>query len=96
VKKLQKFRFVLYVAAETQNSLLAATNLNALCREHLPGLHEIEIVDVFKKPERALADRIFMTPLLIRTAPSPPQRVIGTLSQPERLLQALGLRPAAQ
>jgi circadian clock protein KaiB len=90
-----KFRFRLYVADDTLNSGLAVANLTALCRDHLPGRHEIEIVDVFKEPARALADRVFMTPLLIRLAPLPELRIIGTLSQPEKVLPALGLEPAA-
>ena len=85
------FRFVLFVADHTQNSALAIANLKAICHTHLPDRHEIEIVDVFKEPQRALADRIFMTPILIRLAPTPVCRIIGTLSQPEKVVQALGL-----
>jgi circadian clock protein KaiB len=95
MKSHLKFKFLLYVAADTQNSVLAVANLTALCREYLPGRHEIEVVDVFKEPARALADRIFMTPLLIRLAPSPVLRIVGTLSQPEKVLQALDLEPVA-
>jgi circadian clock protein KaiB len=95
VKPHSKFKFVLYVADDTQNSALAVANLTALCREHLPGRHAIEVVDVFKEPVRALADRIFMTPTLIKIAPLPVRRIVGTLSQPEKVLQALGLEPAA-
>lgn len=94
VKPHPVFKFVLYVANDTQNSVQAVTNLAALCREHLPGRHEIEVVDVFREPKRALADRIFMTPLLICLAPGTVQRILGTLSQTERVLSALGLEPA--
>ncbi|HSH94369.1 MAG TPA: circadian clock KaiB family protein, partial [Roseimicrobium sp.] len=59
------YRFLLYVADDSQNSVLAIANLNAICREHLPGHHEIKIIDVFKEPKRALADAVFMTPTLI-------------------------------
>jgi circadian clock protein KaiB len=85
------FKFRLYVADHTPNSALALTNLTALCRAYLPDRHEIEIVDVFRTPERALLDGIFMTPALVKLAPSPVRRVVGTLSQTERTLQALGL-----
>jgi circadian clock protein KaiB len=95
VKTPANFKFLLYVAADTQNSTLAMANLAALCREYLPGRHEIEVVDVFKEPRRALADRVFMTPTLIKLAPLAVRRVVGTLSQPGRLLQALGLEPEA-
>lgn len=89
------FKFLLYIADDTQNSVIAVANLKAICRQHLPDRHEIEIVDVFEAPQRALADRVFMTPLLIRLAPAPVRRIIGTLSQPEKVLQALGLESAA-
>ena len=91
-----EFRFLLYVADHTQNSVVAVANLKALCAAHLPGRHEVEVVDVFKEPERALADRIYMTPTLIRLAPLPVRRIVGTLSQVERVLHALGLEPISE
>ncbi len=85
------FRFRLYVADDALNSARAVSNLTAICREHLPGRHEIEVVDVFRHPERALADEIFMTPTLVRLSPSPVRRIVGSLSQTADVLQALGL-----
>ena len=85
------FKFRLYVAGDAVNSAQALANLTALCREHLPDRHEIEVVDVFREPQRALADGIIMTPTLVKLAPSPVQRIIGTLKQTETVLQALGL-----
>lgn len=85
------FKLRLYIASDTQNSAQAVANLTALCREHLPDRHEIEIVDVFREPKRALADGIFMTPTLVKLAPAPARRIVGTLSQTEPILQALGL-----
>lgn len=91
-----KFKFRLYVAGDAQNSAQAVANLNALCRAHLPDRHDIEIVNVFREPKRALADGIFMTPTLVKLAPSPaPRRVVGTLSQTQPVLQALGLETIA-
>ena len=75
-------------------SALAVANLNAICREHLPDRHEIEVVDVLREPKRALSESIFMTPTLVRVSPAPPYRIIGTLSQPDTVLQALGLDAA--
>ena len=66
-------------------------NLTALCRTHLPGRHEIEIVDVLRKPERAIADGVFMTPALVKITPSPIIRLTGTLTRTQATLQALGL-----
>ena len=90
-----RFRFRLYVAGDAFNSAQAVANLSAICREYLPERHGIEIVDVFSDPERALADGIFMTPTLVKLGPSPMCRIVGTLSQTQPLLQALGLRLAA-
>ena len=86
-----KFKFRLYVAGDTRNSAQAMANLTAFCRSHLPHRHEIELVDVFREPKRALKDHILMTPTLIKVAPSPIGRIVGTLSEAHLVLQALGL-----
>jgi circadian clock protein KaiB len=85
------FQFRLYVAGDTPNSERARVNLGALCRKYLVGCYKIQIVDVFKEPNRAMIDGIFMTPTLIRLAPSPVRMVVGTLSQSASLMEALGL-----
>lgn len=79
------------MADDTLNSAQASANLAALCEAHLPGRNEIEIVDVFVEPERALADGIFLTPTLIKLSPHPIRRIVGTLSDPQTVLRALGL-----
>jgi circadian clock protein KaiB len=89
--RAQFFKFRLYVADRTPNSVLALANLTALCRTYLPDRHEIEIVDVLRRPERAMADGIFMTPALVKLSPSPIVRLIGTLSKSQAALGALGL-----
>lgn len=88
-----RHRFRLYVAGEAPNSAQAQANLIALCKAHLPGRHEIDIVDVFDEPERALADGIFMTPTLLKLSPSPLRRIVGTLHPTLPVLLALGLGP---
>jgi circadian clock protein KaiB len=85
------YKFCLYVAGDTLNSAAAIANLGALCREYLPGRHEIELIDVIKDPRSALSAGISMTPTLIKNSPGPVRRVIGNLSQSEPVLQALGL-----
>jgi circadian clock protein KaiB len=95
MSRATKFKFRIYVADNTQNSEQAIVNLNAFCRDHLIGRHEIEVVDVFREPKRALADGIFLTPTLVKLAPSPPRKIVGTLSQVGTLLQALGLEAVA-
>jgi circadian clock protein KaiB len=88
-------KFRLYVAGDAMNSLQAIANLAALCRAHLQDRYEIEVVDVFKDPQRALADGIFMTPTLLKLAPPPTRRIVGTLSQTQVLLDAFGLKAGA-
>lgn len=90
------FKFRLYVAGDALNSTQALANLTALCRAHLPDRHEIEVVDVFKDPKRALIDGIFMTPALVKLAPSPVRMIVGTLSETQTVLQALGLEVIAK
>jgi circadian clock protein KaiB len=85
------FRFRLFIAADTLNSVQAASNLNALCKAHLPGRHEIEVIDVFKDPKRALADGIRMTPTLVKLAPGPVSRVVGNLTDTDRVIETLGI-----
>lgn len=92
---LVAYKFVLYVAGDSQNSLRALANLKALCRAHLPGLHQIEVIDVFNEPGRALADGILMTPTLVKVAPAPERRIVGTLSEVEPIFEALGLEALA-
>ena len=87
----QQFKFRLYVADDTLNSSQARANLSALCQRYLPGRHDIEIVDVFQHPARALTDRIFMTPTLVKLAPHPARTIVGTLSDEEPVIRILGL-----
>jgi circadian clock protein KaiB len=94
MNRAPRFKFRLYVAGDTENAARAVGNLTALCREHLPDRHSIEIVDVLREPRRALVDRVFMTPALRRMAPLPTQTIVGTLSQTEELITALGLKAA--
>ncbi len=85
------FSFRLYVAGDAQNSSRAIANLTALCRARLAGRHQIEIVDVFGHPERALMDGIVMTPTLMRLEPGPVRRLIGTLNATDDVVAALGI-----
>ena len=86
-----RFKLRLYIAGDTQNSSEARANLAALCRTYLPNRHDIEIVDVFRNPARALGDGIFLTPTLVKVSPAPGRKIVGTLSEAQRVLQALGL-----
>jgi circadian clock protein KaiB len=91
VRKQATFKFRLFIAGDTQNSAQARANLSAICRDYVPDRHEIEVVDVLKEPKRALADNIFLTPTLVKLAPDPARTIVGTLSQTDIVLSALGL-----
>ena len=91
MSRVPRFKFRLYVAGDTENSARALSNLRALCEKLLENRHEIEIVDVFREPRRALEDKIFMTPTLVKLSPAPTQRITGTLTSTESIVQALGL-----
>jgi circadian clock protein KaiB len=88
------FKLRLYVAGGAQNSVQAIANLKAICAEHLPHRHDIEIVDVFREPKRALADGVFMTPALMKLAPGPARKIVGSLSDAKPVLLALGVVPS--
>lgn len=92
----RSYIFRLYVAGDAPNSVQAVANLSAFCHAHLPERAEIEIVDVFREPKRALAEAVFMTPTLVIRAPPPVRRIVGTLSQSQVLMLALRLVPAVK
>jgi circadian clock protein KaiB len=92
MKRPALLKFRLYVAGEAPNSTQARANLAALCR---PYQCQIEVIDVFRDPKRALADGIFMTPTLVRVFPLPIRKVVGSLSHAQPVLQALGLEDLA-
>jgi circadian clock protein KaiB len=96
MKAKGKYKFRLYVAGDAQNSAQAIANLTALCQSYLANRHDVEVVNVFRDPKRALADGIFMTPTLVKLAPAPsPRKIVGTLSQMQPVLEALGLETQA-
>ena len=84
----------LYVAGQTPKSLAALANLKRICEKHLAGKYHIEIVDLLKDPTLARGDQILAIPTLVRKLPSPIRKIIGDLSDTERVLVGLDLRPA--
>jgi circadian clock protein KaiB len=90
-----KYKFELYTAEGTDNSSLAFGNLLTLCKAYLTDRYEIEVIDVFRQPQRALEHSIRMTPTLVKLAPHPKRTIVGTLSQTQRVLAALGIERAA-
>ena len=82
----------LYVAGQTPKSLTAFANLKKICDEHLAGQYHIEVVDLVKNPQLASGDQILAIPTLVRKLPEPIRKIIGDLSDTERVLVGLNLR----
>ena len=85
----------LYIAGQTPKSLRALANLKQICEEHLAGKYHIEIIDLLENPQLASTDQILAVPTLIRKLPEPVRKIIGDLSNAERVLVGLDLRPRA-
>jgi circadian clock protein KaiB len=85
----------LYIAGQTPKSLRALANLKQICEQHLAGKYHIEIIDLLETPQLASTDQILAIPTLIRKLPEPMRKIIGDLSNVERVLVGLDLRPGA-
>lgn len=83
----------LYVAGQTPRSLAALANLKKLCKEHLAGKYRLEVIDLLQNPQLARGDQIVAIPTLVRRLPPPIRKIIGDLSNTERVLVGLQLRP---
>ncbi len=90
------FELRLYVAGQTMKSLTALSNLKKVCEEHLAGRYRIEIVDLLENPQLAQGDQIVAIPTLVRKLPEPIRKIIGDLSNTERVLVGLQLRPESK
>jgi|SRR5579872_6068534 len=90
-----KWNLRLYVAGQTPKSLQAFANLKRLCDEHLAGVYSIEVIDLSKNPQLAKGDQILALPTLVRKLPEPMRRIVGDLSNTERVLVGLDLRERA-
>lgn len=83
----------LYVAGQTPRAIAAFANLKRICEEHLGEKYQIEIIDLLKDPQLAKGDQILAVPTLVRKLPVPVRKIIGDLSDTERVLVGLDLRP---
>ena len=90
---LNRYLLKLYVTGKTPRAERAIANLRRLCKEELDGCYEIEIIDVLEHPELAETDRILATPTLIKQLPPPLRRVIGDLSNRDKVLLGLNVQP---
>ena len=91
--KSDVFLLRLYVAGQTPKSMTAFANLKNICEEHLAGRYKIEVVDLLKNPTLASGDQILAIPTLVRKLPEPVRKIIGDLSNTERVLIGLDLLP---
>jgi circadian clock protein KaiB len=89
-----RYELRLYVAGQTPKSLTAFANLKKLCEEHLAGRYRIEIIDLLEQPQLAAGDQILAISTLVRQLPQPLKKIIGDLSNTERVLVGLDLRAA--
>ncbi len=94
-KESQVWDLCLYVADDTPRSLMAIENLNSFCEKWLPNRCRIEVVDVCADPQAARTENIVALPTLVRKSPRPMRRVVGVLSDMERVLSGLGVRNVA-
>ncbi len=85
----------LYVAGQTDKSIRAIRNLTRICAEHLEGRYTIEVIDLMEQPQLAEGDQILAIPTLVRRLPEPIKKIIGDLSNEERVLVGLDIRPLA-
>ena len=92
-KNVEKWELRLYTAGQTPRSLAAFRNLKKVCEEHLPGQYEIEVIDLMANPRLAKDHQIVAIPTLVRKLPNPIRKIIGDLSDVERTLVGLDLRP---
>lgn len=83
----------LYVAGQTPKSIAAVANLKKLCEEHLAGRYRVEVIDLVKNPQLARSDQILAIPTLVRRLPEPMRKIIGDLSNQERVLVGLDVQP---
>lgn len=83
----------LYVAGTTPKSVLALSNLKKYCEQHLKGQYRIEVIDLLVQPQLAEGDQIFAIPTLVRKVPEPIRKIIGDLSNEEKVLVGLNIRP---
>lgn len=91
-KQEKKWELRLYIAGKTPKSVAALNNLKKYCETHLKGQYRIEVIDLLKKPQLAEGDQIFAIPTLVRKVPEPIRKIIGDLSDEEKVLVGLNIR----
>lgn len=93
MEEQDQYELRLYVAGKTQKSVTALNNLKKYCEEHLDGQYVIEVIDLLENPQLAEGDQIFAVPTLVKKVPEPVRKIIGDLSNEEKVLVGLNIRP---
>lgn len=96
MNKKETWQLRLYVAGETHKSVMALKNLTQYCETHLKGQYSIEVIDLLVKPQLAEGDQIFAIPTLVRKVPEPIRKIIGDLSNEEKVLVGLNIVPITE
>ena len=92
----EKYLMRLYVTGMTPRSTQAIARIKAICEEHLQGRYDLEVIDIYQQPALAKGEQIIATPTLIKKLPFPLRRIVGDLSNKERVLLGLDLRPVEE
>lgn len=93
--KAEDYVLRLFVTGSTPRSVRAIENIRAICNEQLPGHYDLEVIDIYQHPDQAKPEQIVVSPTLIKSLPLPVRRVIGDLSNQERVLAGIDLVPRA-
>jgi circadian clock protein KaiB len=88
-----KYVLRLYVTGMTPKSTLAIANVQKLCEKYLEGYYELKVIDIYQQPQLAKGEQIIATPTLIKKLPLPPRKLIGNMSDTERFLVGIGMKP---
>lgn len=89
----KKWQLRLYVAGQSSKSITAFANLKKICEDHLEGQYSLEVIDLLVNPQLAKGDQILAVPTLVRNIPEPMKKIIGDLSNTERVLVGLDIKP---
>lgn len=92
----KSYELRLYVAGKTSKSITALNNLKRYCEEHLKGIYTIEVIDLLEQPQLAEGDQILAVPTLVKKVPEPVRKIIGDLSNEEKVLVGLDIRSKVQ
>ncbi|HYU47162.1 MAG TPA: circadian clock KaiB family protein [Terriglobales bacterium] len=93
IGEIERWDLRLYVAGQTDKSIRAINNLARICKEHLAGRYSIEVIDLIERPQLAKGDQILALPTLVRRLSQPLKKIIGDLSNEDRVLVGLDIRP---